>query len=141
MSRPSRWRYGPLVQLADNLYVDWSTVSDAPCCAYTRAEVEAIAAYEVAEAEQRLAEARTLLARLDRNGHTMLDTRRSVRSFVDGNRAGPQDRSLSFGELVEWANSRLADPDGLGFAERVEADTARRRADIAKIEAGEPVQP
>jgi hypothetical protein len=77
-----------IVKLADDEYVDWSTVCDAPrSTIMTR--TAAVAAFGADRVE-----------RTDRNGHSWLDRPAMPPDrVIAGNRAGPNERELNLEQL------------------------------------------
>ena len=92
-------RRGVLVKLDDDLYVEWSSVVDAPVAVMNRDDALALLAREVEEAREALRVAQGALPRLFERGHTALWTDVSPERYVVPNRAGPDESQLTFGEL------------------------------------------
>lgn len=101
-------RRNVIYKLADDVYVEWVNAADGPGYAYTRAEIEEMFADEIAEAEQALDVARSALARLDANNHTM--TYRGPETperLVAFNRMGPKGGSIKFATMLELASRSI----------------------------------
>lgn len=90
-----------IAKLADDEYVDWSTVVDAPVTdVLTREQMAAYMLREYGEFNAREIEPR--LARTDKNGHSAMWGKAqnlSVEEMILPNRAGEGESSLTMEEL------------------------------------------
>lgn len=103
-------RRGAIVRLEADLFVEWSSIVDAPVASYDREALDMLLDAEVAEAQEALDRARSTRDRLERNGHTYIEPEgMTPASIVAGNRAGPAEAELSWDELVRdcrhWLDS------------------------------------
>jgi adenylate kinase family enzyme len=93
-----------IAKLADDAYVDWSTVVDAP--------VSWVLAREAAVKEW----TEERIARADRNGTSILDgypAGYTPEEIVSGNRAGPGEAELSVAEILQrYANAEAYEAAG-----------------------------
>lgn len=91
------------MKLADEEYVEWSTVVDAPVTyAMTRDEMTAYLREEYGR--QREHETPARLDRCDKQGHSALwgqSANETVEEFIRGNRAGPDESEASLEQLRE----------------------------------------
>jgi hypothetical protein len=101
-----------LVKLADDEYVEWSTVVDAPVTyAMTRDEMADYLRGEYGAHREHETPAR--LDRCDERGHSALwpgaDRANCAEAFIEGNRAGQNEREASLAELREVYARREAE--------------------------------
>jgi sirohydrochlorin ferrochelatase len=104
-----RRRHGPIIKLADDVYVEWSGPCDAPSRAFTETEVLEILDAEVADAREALELAQAARTRLEEHGHTLIDRDSTPQALVRGNRAGENEKRLTYDQLVAQAREQLAD--------------------------------
>lgn len=79
-----------IVKLADDTYVEWSTVCDCPA-SHVMTRDEALG----------LAGGQERVERCDRNGTSFVDVAQSGPEYVAFNRAGPVDSCLTVTEMIE----------------------------------------
>ena len=87
-----------IAKLADDCYVDWSTVVDAPV-SWVKTRAAAVRAWSAERVE-----------RADRNGTSILDgypAGETPEQIVAANRAGPRETTLTVGQIL----ARFAGPE------------------------------
>lgn len=103
-------RRHPILRLAPDVFVEWSSIVDAPTRSLSTREVYAIFDEEIKEATAALHEAHNAQHRLILNGHTFVDRPDlTVRSIVEQNCAGMHETCLTYDELVAQAKAQRPD--------------------------------
>lgn len=102
-------RRSPIIRLAPGVYCTWSGGADAPAGFWSQADVDDMFAADIEEARQALELAEGAAARLAENGHTFVDADLTPRRVIAGNRAGPNEGTLTYAEIRAAAEVHLAE--------------------------------
>lgn len=117
-----------IVKLAEDKYVEWSSVCDAPVTYimdkesmedYVRGVEEHSLGYQALEKAEGRAKELMLelvqlkvsdrLERIEKNGTSSMMGDRSAKEFVRGNRAGPKETELTIEQLIEAYSYKIGD--------------------------------
>jgi hypothetical protein len=105
------FKLGPIIKLDDDVYIEWSSVSDAFTYAYNKQQIEHLIGVEIEIAEQHLAQLKDRLRRIEENGSSYIwdedETPETPEQLVAGNRMGANERHLAYKTIVNMAKKQI----------------------------------
>lgn len=101
-----------VAKLAEDTYVEWSTIVDAPVT-YTMTREQMLSYLDRKDGERSYDENRQRLNRTDLTGTSFHDAT-SLKNLISGNRAGEKETRITLEEIIERYHPKNAAANGDG---------------------------